>query len=200
MSNEQFWAEARKADISKVRDKWWERLAHIRNGKIGDGVHVVYEWMGSELIRAYIGHEAIGPCLQYDVSGDFYTGNMRLSRRPIWYNCYSRGNYGRKYAHGGNWSGHCRGLHPRIMSQHLRTMDRPPMDWMPDGSVTMIDLDCSPSWSICYPTAAAAFVDRLTSQELQEADLPIVTKQHMADRLTDDVIGQIKDIIEAYAL
>lgn len=200
MSNEQFWAKARKSDMDKVSDKWWERLAHIRDGMIGDGVHVAYEWSQGSLIRAYIGHAAIGPCLQYDVAGRFYTGNTHLPRRPIWYNCYSRGNYGRKYALGGNWSGHCRGLHPRIMAQHRPTTDEPAVRAVPDGSVMMIEIDCSPGWSIGYHSASQAWADRLTPAEIQTANLPVLTKQHMAMHLTSDVIGCIRDVIEAYQL
>jgi hypothetical protein len=201
MSNtEQFWADTRKREMEAVADKWWERLAHIRNGVIGDGVHVVYEWAQGSLIRAYIGHEAIGPCLQYDVCGRHYTGDTWLSSRPVWYNCYSRGNYGKRCAHGGNWSGHNRDLHPRIMAQHLSTTDEPAKDWTPDGSVQMIEVDCSTGWSLTYTTAAHAWSDRLTPIEIQQANLPITTKQHMALRLTPDVIGCIRDVIEAYQL
>lgn len=196
----QFWANARQEDLAKVQDKWWERLAHIRNGVIGDGLHVAYEWSQGSLIRAYIGHEEIGPCLQYDVAARYYTGNTHLPQRSSWYNCYSRGNYGKRYACGGNWSGHVRGMHPRIMSQYLSTMDSAESLFTPDGGVKLIEIDCSPGWAICYATAAIAFSDRLTAQEIQEATLPIPTKQHMAARLTEDVLGRIKDVIEAYDL
>lgn len=204
-STEQFWADTRKREMEAVADKWWERLAHIRNGVIGDGVHVAYEWAQGSLIRAYIGHEAIGPCLQYDVRNLHYTGDVNLPARAVWYNCYSRGNFGRRYAFGGNWSGHTRWLHPRILAQHVGTVDAHTVDLGKDEDgrpaiVQMTDMDCSPGWAIAYGSASQAWADRLTPAEIQEAHLPIVTKQHLAERLTPNVIGCIHDVIEAYSL
>lgn len=179
---------------------WWERLAHIRNGKIGDGVHVAYEWTGGELIRAYIGHEAIGPCLQYDLSGKAYSGNMRVDMRGHWYNIYSRGNYGHKYAAGGIWSSQHKSLHPRL-DRYTRSIPEVSLEVTADGHlVTREEMDGSPYWAIAHKSAAVSFADRLTAQEIQDSSLPVITKKHLMAKQTDKVIGCIRDIIEAYSL
>jgi hypothetical protein len=186
--------------LAQPRDKWWERLAHIRNGKIGDGVHVAYEWTKGVLIRAYIGHEAIGPCLQYDVSGEAYSGNLRVDMRGHWYNIYSRGNYGCKYACGGNWSSQHKSLHARL-ARYTRTIPEVSIEVAAGGHlVTREEMDGSPYWAIAHKSAAVSFADRLTAQEIEESSLPISTKQHLASKQTDEVMGCIRDIIEAYSL
>jgi len=53
---------------------------------------------------------------------------------------------------------------------------------------------------IALAANATAWADRLTPSEVQEAQLPIPTKQHMAARLTPDVMGCIRDVIDAYNL
>lgn len=204
MNNEQqriadCWAEIRMHEQRVAHDKWWERLARIRNGVIGDGVHVAYEWAQGSLIRAYIGHQAIGPCLQYDVGGNSYSGNLNVAMRGAWYNLYSRGNYGRKYAFGGNWSSDSKSLHPG-RNRYTRTLPETSVEVHNGQLVTCETMDGSDHWAIAHKSAAIAFADRLTIKEIQEAQLPLITKQHLCVRQTEDVMGCIKDIIEAYAL
>ena len=77
------------------------------------GIHVAFQWCsdpGCEernamLVRLYIGHRDTGIQAQYEAS----TGH--------WYQCTGRGNHGKNYACGGNWSSRKVATPPAIFNQ-----------------------------------------------------------------------------------
>ena len=190
------------------------KLPQNQNGQIGDDVYASYQCSESELIRIFIGTRYAGPVLQYDANGHgrYNGGNTVDFDGGCWTPVYSRGNYGKRYAFGGNFSGHYRGIHPRIQAK-LETSDKTwnkevivagnhlieaPADWKAD--ITITSIDCSVGWSIWYPSARDAFSDRLTPDEIQAAMLPAKTKQHYRDHVTKQTLLAVIDVIEAYKL
>lgn len=77
------------------------------------GIHVAFQWCsdpGSEerdgqLVRLYIGHRDTGIQAQYEASTE------------QWYECTARGNHGKNYACGGNWSSKKVATPPAIFNQ-----------------------------------------------------------------------------------
>lgn len=214
-----------------------KKLEHLPDDRIGDGIYVAYEWAtnenGRRLSRIYIGSDTVGPMLQYepydnDLYGDamtirtmgvdttvehgtYYNGVERVYfLGGAWTNLYSRGNFGKKYAYGGNWSGHTKNLHPRLMTspvkdknKELLVIDGDNYIDLPDGvkgNVSVTDMDCSGSWSIYYGTAREAIANRLKRSEIAESSLPGITKEHLLKNETQAVLDCLNDVIEAYEL
>ncbi|NJO00402.1 MAG: hypothetical protein HC880_00805 [Bacteroidia bacterium] len=206
-----------------------------KDGQIGDGVYAAYEWIVPDfgprrLCRVYIGTRAAGPILQYDAprelirtaaedeydlpaSNHHYNGREHvLYPDGAWTPAYSRGNYRRNYACGGNWNGHNRNLHHNIQ----RAYNTPDETWQqdmvmigsnmvpapdgiaPDGTLTSID--CSGSWGIFYKSAADAMRYRLSRAEIATSTLPRITKNHLIKKETDDVIARVMEVVDAYKL
>lgn len=76
-------------------------------------VSISYEWAEpgdvnhahpdrQRLSRIYIGHKHSGPMLSCDCAGS------DDGKTVVWRNLYSKGNYGKNYSHGGNWSAEAR--------------------------------------------------------------------------------------------
>ncbi|MBN2744512.1 MAG: hypothetical protein JXR39_11525 [Marinilabiliaceae bacterium] len=138
--------------------------------------------------------------LQYEVDGTGkYNGREVNFKNGCWTNCYSRGNFGRKYAYGGNWSGHNKNLHPKLMVTPIVDEETAVIiDGEREG--TMIEMDCSGSWSIWYSSAKLALQNRLTTDQIKESSLPDITKQHLLKNETQNVLDCLNDVIEAYEL
>lgn len=190
-----------------------------------------------KLVRVYLGSKTNGPMLQWfrpsitpedgvsehehdiEIFGIretlepwyLYTGCAQVEfKEGAWTNLYSRGNFGKRYAFGGNWSGHTKNLHPRLMKspisdknyQVLKLEGLEPLI-LPDGikgNMSITSVDCSGSWTIFYTTAKIALEERLERSEIKEASLPEITKQHLLKNETNDVIDCLSDVIEAYKL
>lgn len=191
-----------------------------------------------KLTRIYLGSKTNGPMLQWfrpsitpegEISSSeytieffgiqeeikpwhLYTGYGRVEfRNGAWTNLYSRGNFGKKYAFGGNWSGHNKNLHPRLMKSPISDKNiellkvegiNEPMV-LPDGikgDISVADVDCSGSWTIWYTNAKIALSERLSMQEINQSSLPSITKQHLLKNETQEVLDCLADVIEAYDL
>ena len=188
-----------------------EKLKHLPNDRIGEDIYTAFEWCNGQLVRIYIGSKTNGPMLQYDAYGfGKYNGIDLDFKNGCWTNCYSRGNFGKKYAFGGNWSGHNKNLHPKLMvspiidrtNDLLITEDEKLIE-LPTGfkgDITQIEMDCSGGWSIWYSSAKNALANRLTAVEIKQSALPEITKQHLLKNETSNVIDCLKDVIEAYEL
>jgi hypothetical protein len=95
-----------------------ERPYHAEGERIG--IHVAFEWLtdpgaeerAGQLIRMYLGSSERGPLAQYDCSS------------AQWYALTGRGNHGKRYACGGNWSSNRSDQPPAIMQQLEAYMDR----------------------------------------------------------------------------
>lgn len=197
------------------------KLKHLPDDRIGDGIYAAFEWSDGVLVRMYIGSKINGPMLQYDAPRKVEKAtNVEINKSTVevnhhtnyngiseihfkdgcWTNCYSRGNFGKKYAYGGNWSGHTKNLTPRL--RELPKMPGIEQPVIVDNKMvgTVTELDCSGSWSIWYPSARAALNARLHKDEIQRSSLPEITKQHLLINETDAVIDCLNDVIEAYDL
>jgi len=199
-----------------MRQEMTSKFKHLHDDRIGDGVYVAFEWIHvngqNKLSRIYIGSKACGPMLQYDSDGkNKYTGESHNAfKNGCWTNCYSRGNFGKKYACGGNWSGHTNNLHPRLKlspiidkKHEMMLDDGNNVIPIPDGikgDISVTDMDCSGSWSIWYSTAREAIDARLARIEIFESSLPMITKNHLIKNQTHQVIDAINDVIDAYNL
>ena len=188
------------------------KLKHLPDDRIGDGIYVAYEWCENKLIRLYIGSKTNGPMLQYDASGiGKYTGKQEIDfKNGAWTNCYSRGNFGKKYAYGGNWSGHTKKTHPRLMlspiideQTEILLAGNGSEITLPQGikgEISKTEMDCSGAWSIWYPTAKQALKARLPYGEIKQSSLPDMTKHHLLKNETNSVIEALNDVIETYEL
>jgi hypothetical protein len=182
------------------------KFKNLPDDHIGDELYIAFEWVIREneerkLCRIYIGSKTNGPMLQYNADGiDMYTGRMHVRyKNGCWTNCYSRGNFGKKYAFGGNWSGHTKNLHQKLKLSPIINEETPVIiNGEKAGTVT--DMDCSGSWSIWYTTAKAALIARLKKEEIAESSLPDITKQHLLKNETHKVLDCLNDVIEAYEL
>jgi len=188
------------------------KLKHLPDDRIGDGIYVAYKWCGNRLVRLYIGSKINGPMLQYNANGkSMYNGINDIDyKNGCWTNCYSRGNFGKKYAFGGNWSGHNKNLHPRlkvspIINQKYEMIiaDSGDQIILPEGikgEIGVTEMDCSGSWSIWYTTGESALANRLKKEEIEECDLPEITKYHLLKNETENVLDVLNDVIETYEL
>jgi len=189
-----------------------------------------------KLVRIYLGSKTNGPMLQWfrpSITPEYgqdkeyelnifgisetikpwflYDGYSSVEfKAGAWTNVYSRGNFGKKYAYGGNWSGHTKNLHPRLMESPIRdkTIELLKVEGvapmvMPDGvkgNMSVTQLDASGSWSIWYNTAKIALLERIKKAEIIESSLPELTKQHILKNETEEVIDWLSDVIEVYKL
>lgn len=188
------------------------KLKNITDGRIGDGIYIAFEYHNKNLKKVFIGSDTCGPMLQYEAEWhDMYTGLKRVNfDKGCWTNCYSRGNFGKKFAFGGKWSGHTKNLHNRlrvspILDQHHEIMFDADNNQIPlppgiKGDISVLDMDCSGSWSIWYPTALEALNNRLTKHEIEESTLPNISKAHLLKNQTEYVLDALNDVIEAYNL
>ncbi len=185
------------------------------DGQIADGIYVaaMYNSDSGILTDLYLGGRHVGPMLQYVADGsnayDGVTHHDYCDGR--WTPLYSRGDFGRRYAFGGHWSGQARCLHPRIGDQerHDRVTQVLPLPndggliTLPRGicgGLTLTDIDCSIAWSIWYPTALAALDARLTREEIAEAALPAKSIQHLLATESQDILDRLRDVITAFNL
>jgi hypothetical protein len=160
----------------------------------------------------YIGTKAAGPILQYDADGsDKWDGaNRRDFSRGAWTPIYSRGDYGKRYAFGGHWSGHNNNL---LMSVGIDPLHKsedqssevillggeiavPPPGIARDATIT--DIDCSGSWAIWYPSASQAIEARLAPEQVQQASLPEKNKVHLGHNETQHVLDMVREVIAAH--
>jgi hypothetical protein len=173
--------------------KMVDKFKNLKTDQIGDGIYIAFEWSDKTLIRIYFGSKTNGPMLQYYADSG-------------WTNLYSRGNFGRKYACGGNWSSqtkNLKGYKGKDKDVELMLDDAGNNIPLPDGikgDITMTDIDCSGSWTIWYPTAKEAVKARLTLSEINGAPLPAQSKLHLAANETNKVLSALIDVIEAYEL
>lgn len=179
------------------------------NNLITDGVFFVAEnrlCRDNSLVHAYVGHKQCGPMLQYASAGEFYDGFDHVNfTNGAWTPIYSRGDFGKNFACGGNWSVHSKSTHPRLMvspsvdtQTELLVVDGELMElptWM-RGDITKIEIDCSPGWPIFYPTALDAIHNMLRPYEISASSLPWKTKKHLTTNLTSAVRSQFVDKIE----
>lgn len=209
------------------------KFSDLKNDQIGDGIYIAYQWSDKRLCRIYIGSKQCGPMLQYEVydhdnygdsvsvemagistlveHGKLYNGQEHVAfLGGAWTNLYSRGNFGRKYAYGGNWTGHTKNKHPRLM---LSTIKDEKSELLVDddhnilplpagikGDIEVTQMDCSGAWSIFYQTAKEALENRLTGKEIEESTLIDPVKQHLLKNQTNSVLDALSDVIEAYNL
>lgn len=191
------------------------------DGQVGDGVYVAYQWIlrdnaPQELCRIYLGTRQCGPMLQYDHPGrrrKHYNGRDEdYYRDGAWTPIYSRGNFYKNYACGGNWSGHSRNLHQSI----AKLYDQPDKTISQRGiiagdnilevprgveaDVVLTSMDCSGSWSIFYNTAADAMRYRLDINEIATASLPKKSKDHLLIFDTVNNRDKLMEVINAYKL
>lgn len=210
-----------------------EKFKHLKSDQINDGVYIAFQWADKRLCRIYIGTKTAGPILQWympdpdldipeyelNISGVktrisgyqyLYDGEKeRIFLAGAWTPVYSRGNFGKKYAHGGNWSGHTKNLLASVM--HIeKPVDKTTnliklgndFQELPDGirgDVEMTEVDCSMSWTIWFDTAAEAINNRLDPVEIQRSSLPDVAKKHLKIE-TNDVITRVTEVIDVYNL
>ena len=190
------------------------RAQKRNDGQIAQDVYISanYDCDTLQLVHFYLGHRYTGPILQYSEDGHCkYNGVDHTDHEcGAWTPIYSRGNFGRRYAFGGNWSGHCRSLHPRAGDQTRRDkkvdiilLDDNKFAAMPDGiatDLTMHDIDCSLEWSLWFSTAQRAMEERLTTAEILESSLPDVTKRHLSATQTPECVGAINEIINVFKI
>jgi len=194
------------------------------DGQIIPGVYAAFEVSPARgVIRVYIGTTESGPMLQYEADGnDRYAGSEinggdansdyhRDFPDGCWTPLYSRGDYGKRYAYGGHWSGHTRNLHPSIgaewggqqrrpenRSTEILVLDDGQTMTLPDGikgEIKQTRMDCSSGWTIWYPSAAAAMSARLNPDQMAEAKLPDGLIRH--ERESAD---KVRDLIDIYRL
>lgn len=177
---------------------------------------MAYEWImrepaPRELCRIYIGTRLAGPILQYDAaSEDKWDGSAHRHMQGAWTPVYSRGDYGRNYSHGGHWSGHTNNLltsigvaplhQPKDMTCELGCFGGEIISLPGEikGDISMMDLDCSGSWAIWYPSAIVALRARLSPAEIQKANLPPKTKIHLGLNETLNIIDLVFEVIQAH--
>jgi hypothetical protein len=187
-------------------------------------------------IRLFIGSQACGPMLQYDYpdpawidnddSGSYVIESINPNAQDMvvdhhkyyngyehvyfpsgsWTNCYSRGNYGKRYADGGKWSGHNKNLHPRLMMSpinnvktELLALDGVEILPLPDGirgNITATEMDCSGSWSIWYHSAEEALDSRLTRAEIRTSSFPKITKEHLLRHQTNAILAALRNYVK----
>lgn len=139
----------------------------------------------------------------------YYDGfKRRHFPNGAWTVLYSRGDYGRRYASGGHYTAHIRGLHPRIMSQYPPTHDKCAQILLTDnskilvlpegvqGEVTLHQIDVTVGWTVFFDTPREAITNRLTPQEIVEASL----SPHLTQPNAQDAWEDLLDVIEAYDL
>jgi hypothetical protein len=210
-----------------------DKLKHLPDDRIGDGIYVAYEMCEKRLIRLYLGSKTNGPMMQYvPYDNDAYGQGSEISVMGksihvgpdtlyngydnviflggAWTNCYSRGDFGKKYAYGGHWSGHTKSLHKRLLispikDEHSELLVVPDLGLieLPNGikgDIGLTDMDCSGHWSIWYATARGALDERLTRDEIPQSALPDISKQHLLENETGLVLDALSDVIEAYNL
>jgi len=183
-----------------------------RDGIIGDGVHINFAVRDNgDVAWAYIGTVQSGIILQYAAPGNYYNGVEHVDfAGGAWTPVYSRGNFGRNYASGGNWSGHSKALHQRIADgdvqsdEHCEALIVPGADMicLPDGmagDIHITEVDCSMSWAIHYHTARKAMEQRLTALEIAESSLPSMAKKNLTKE-TSIVIANVMDVVDTYKL
>lgn len=201
----------------KMNTNLIEKLKHLPDDRIGDGIYAAYEWGEKKLIRLYIGSKTNGPMLQYYYDGcgpeseGMYTGKSKtIFKNGCWTNCYSRGNFGKKYAFGGTWAGHNKNLHSRLrLSPIVDETYEMLLDGegnqviLPEGikgEIGVTEMDCSGSWVIWYNSAKEALSARLTRDEVEQSSLPEIFRQHFMKNETGQVIDALNDVIETYEL
>ena len=220
-------------------EKLINKFKNLPNDRIGQDIFIAFEWSVKEdgkrqLVRIYLGSKTVGPMLQWfkptiteehgteynlEIMGvsetikpwQLYNGYAQVDFKDgAWTNCYSRGNFGKNYAYGGNWSGHTKNLHPRLKVSPIsdRNIEMlaiegiAPME-LPEGikgNVQVTPVDCSGSWTIWYSWAKMALAERLKHHEINDAVLPQITKQHLLKNETEEVLNCLMDVIEAYDL
>lgn len=151
------------------------------DGQIGDGVYVAYQWReGHEIVTMWIGTRQGGPILQWTANGaDLWDGAVRREfPGGAWTPLYSRGNYGRNYACGGNWASQTlnrlgqasprKDVTTELLVVEHEIVPLPSGLKGVQGDITQIDMDCSKGWSIFYDTAGEALRARLPHTESPE--------------------------------
>lgn len=211
-----------------------DKFKHLKSDQIGDGIYIAFEWSNKRLSRIYIGSKTNGPMLEQYIPDPNYAdtisgieffgqntiiqgyGYLYNGKESIkfpdgaWTNCYSRGNFVKKYAFGGNWSGHVKNKHPRIAdgwkpkdkTSEILTVGKSAIE-LPkgiQGDSQMTDMDCSGAWSIWFTTAKEALANRLSRLEISESTLPTIFKDHLLKNETDDVLQKLNEVIETYEL
>jgi hypothetical protein len=185
-----------------------------RDGMIGDGVHINFAINAqNDIVWAYIGTVQTGPMLQYAQPGNRYNGFEDVDFiYGAWTPIYSRGNFGRNYACGGNWSGHAKSLYPRIADGdtpqdkkfELLAIPGAEIIVLPDGvtggDILATEIDCSMGWAIYFPTAKKAMQQRLSVAEISGAALPVITKKHFLKNETKTVLANVMDVVDTYKL
>jgi hypothetical protein len=183
-----------------------------KDGQISEGVYIAmqYDADSVELVRLFIGTPETGPMLQFD-DRPFDTARGCYSING-WTPIYSRGNFGRNYSHGGNWSGHSRNL------TTSRLIGEPPAgdsvseavvsdgDVIPlpkcgiKGDISATSIDCSGSWSVFFETAKEALDDMLTGDEIKTAKLPEQSKKLLSAPAAAQARQRVAEVIKAFDL
>ena len=204
-----------------------KKFSNLKNDQIGDGVFIAFEWSDKILCRIYIGTKQCGPMLQwfsptkikeggYTISTG--TENIEIDPNKLyngvdyvdfenggWTNLYSRGNFKKKYAYGGNWSGHTHNLIHPLRSRNDKKNELLNLGeeiiTLPEGirgDIQHIDMDCSGSWTIFYKSAKEALDNRLPPNKINSTILPMQTKAHLIKNETPEVLDNLSDVIDAY--
>ena len=171
------------------------------DGQIAEGVYMRMEIDSAtnELCYLWLGTPGCGPMLQY-------------SEAHGWTPCYSRGDYGRNYACGGHWSGHCRNLlTTRLIgargagdkTSEVLALTPDTIVPLPDGikgDITRTDIDCSGSWTVFFPSASAALDDMLDEGELSAAALPSRSREHLINGGYTAAKKRLAEMIRAFGI
>ena len=190
-------------------------ISNHPDAQIGDGVYIAYQWIGDpadgNLISLFIGTSAAGPILHYVTDGNNrWDGRQRRNYyNGAWTPLYSYGNYGKRYAYGGNWTGHAMCIHPDIQAYCRQPQDNVSeqlliagkLHPLPDGikgDIKLTDIDCSVGWPIWYGKAIDAIDARLTRGQIATAHISSKVKSHLLSHETNDIIYRVRETMEAY--
>ena len=183
-------------------DKQVEKLIHTNrrpDGQLAEGVYVAMACNADtgELHNLWIGTPETGPMLAYHPDSG-------------WSPIYSRGNYGKNYACGGNWSSHCRNLlKSRLIGippkgdkscELLAVGDLMPLPPGLEGDITMTEIDCTGSHAVWFESASDAIEDMLCAEEILRASLPRKTIAHLSACDYDAAQDRVLEVVRAFGL
>lgn len=167
--------------IGNVRIRGGRRMVveHAYNGEgEAHGIHTAWEWIDSPsndysagtLCRMYIGTASAGPLAMYDAG------------RNQWQALKSRGNYGKRYACGGNWSGAWIEGKPEILKTLEGIMDKATKIKQAGAKLRAAKLRVS-----------AAHTDNAAAAHMRQAAHPIYTGQDIICSGKAAIISSIAD-------
>lgn len=214
-----------------TKNKRVEKLIYANqrdDGQLSAGVYIAmqYDCDTGHLAHLWIGTPETGPLLAFhegfkETEKTINVKGVEVSTKRAecynssssWSPVYSRGNYGKEYACGGTWSGHCRNLLKSRLIGEPGSGDQVTQGVMADGKyiampkgtgieadVQATSFDCSSSWSVWFNAASEALNDMLDSDEINRSSLPQKTKDHLLRCDYDAVQKRVREVMEAFEL